>query len=119
MMWRMRSGLGAYSSTKGVNSALPRVSTYNCGAVQVAVDFVQVEQVERDLILHDGEVGAILRGQFSGLEVGQAVAEFLVERALAGEVCGAVVVQHLVEFLLLYWCRPAEVAEDGEKAREP
>ena len=30
-------------------------------AVQVAVDFGEVEQVERDLVLQDGEVGAVFR----------------------------------------------------------
>ncbi len=53
MMCFMRSGLDAYSCTKGVNNALPKVSTYDCGLCIEAVDFVQIEQGKSDLILHD------------------------------------------------------------------
>src|ERR1035437_5230628 len=69
--------------------------------VLVAVDFVQVEQVERNLVLQDGEVGAVFRGQVAGLEIAQAVAELLVESTLFVEALLAKVVQHLVQVLLL------------------
>src|ERR1019366_363404 len=69
--------------------------------VLVAVDFGQVEQIERDLVLQDGEVGAVFGGQPGGVEIGQTVAELLAESALTGEILLAKVVQHLIEVLLL------------------
>ena len=44
------------------------------GVVERSVDLGEVEQIEGDLVLQDGEVGAVFRGQVGGLEVGQAVA---------------------------------------------
>ena len=89
-------------------------------AVEVAVDLGEVEQVEGDLVLEDGEIGAVFRGQAGGLEFGQAVVELLVERALAWRGFSALKSSSISSrFCFWYWCSPAAVAEEGEKAREP
>src|ERR1035441_4927816 len=70
-------------------------------AVRSDVDFGQVEQGERDLVLQDGEVGAVFGGQCAGRDLAQAVAELLVESALAVEALLAEVVEHFIQVLLL------------------
>src|SRR2546428_12477462 len=65
------------------------------------MDFVDVEDGERNLILHDGQIGAVFRSEPIRLERAQAVAESFVEAALAVESRGPNIVQHVVQLLTL------------------
>ena len=65
------------------------------------MDVVEVEQIEGDLVLKDGEIGAVFRGEVGGLEIGQAVPELLVESALGGQAFRAEIVEHFVQVLFL------------------
>ena len=117
MMCRMRSGLGAYSSTEGLNSALPSVSTYRVRIVQRRVHLVQVEQRQCGLVLKDGEVGLLLGRKLVEAQGAQPLLESGVKAALVVDGLGAEVIQRLVEALLPVFVQPDAGREGGGEGK--
>ena len=82
--------------------------------VQVALRFLQVEQRQRHLVLHDVQIGARLRGKRIGLHVVlQTVAEALVILALMIQGRRADVVELLVQVLPLVLMQSGGSGRDG------
>ena len=64
------------------------------------MDFGEVEQVELDLILQNGEIGAIFGEQLGSLQIAELGAELVVEGALAVAALFAEIVEHFIQILL-------------------
>ena len=79
------------------------------------MDLGEVEQIERNLVLQDGEIGAVFGAQVTGFEIGQAGGELLVESALSGQASRAEIVQHLIEVLFLVLVQTGRGGRGGGK----
>src|ERR1019366_10480667 len=105
---------GVFEHVGGEESVAQRFDV-QLRAVLVAVDLGQVEQIERDLVLQDSEVGTVFGGQLAAVEIGQTVTKLLVESALPGEILLAKIVQHLIEVLLLVLVQACRGSRGGGK----
>ncbi len=93
-------GLGCVFQHQGVKRRLSQSFRIDHGIMRGALDFAQIENLKRALIPQQNHIGAVLGGEFGGVQLVQAAAKFLIIAKLPVQVGGRHVVQHLVQILL-------------------
>ena len=97
MTLRMRAALSRVFQDVGREQRVAQRFHVDGGVVLIAVDRVQIEQRERDLVLDDAQVGAILRAHPPRVQFAQTRLKALVKAPLLVQALRTHIVQEIVQ----------------------
>src|ERR1019366_6429060 len=93
--------LGRILQNIGAEQRVPQRLHIKSGVVQMAVQLVQVQQSQRNLILQNAQIGLVLGSELFAVERVQLLAKLFVIMPLPVEILRTCVVQQVVEILAL------------------